>query len=136
MLWRALGDTMIVAHFAFLAYLLFGGFLAWRRPRSIYLHMSAAVWGVLIVTTKVPCPLTWAQNEFREHGGQHRLPGGFIEAYVTGHLYPTDRARLTQLLVAVLVLGSWLGFAVRMRRAVGGDDVRAASPTGRRRTPG
>ena len=36
----------VAAHFAFIGYLVIGGFLAWRWPRTIWLHMPVVVWGV------------------------------------------------------------------------------------------
>ena len=86
--WRALGDVMVAAHYLFLAYLLGGGFLAWRWRRTIALHVLAAVWATLIIATRVPCPLTALQNAFRERAGQAPVTGGFIEHYVRGVMYP------------------------------------------------
>lgn len=107
---------MVVAHFAFLAYLLVGGFVAWRRRATIVAHVLAAIWGALIVLTKVPCPLTWLQNIFRERGGQAPYGEGFIGHYVKGHLYPVAYERPVQVLVAMIVLASWVGFGIRARR--------------------
>ena len=38
---------------------------------------------------------------------------GFIAHYFEGHLYPVSWARRIEVLVVTLILGSWLGFAVR-----------------------
>jgi hypothetical protein len=116
--WRILGDGMVGAHFAFLGYLIVGGFLAWRWPRTIYVHVAAVIWGALIIITKVPCPLTALQNRFRELGGQQALGGpdsGFIAHYVKGHLYAVPYEWIVQTVVAVIVLTSWVGVAIRAR---------------------
>lgn len=114
-MWRGLGTTMVVAHFAFLAYLIIGGFVAWRWRATIVAHILAAIWGVLIVVTKVPCPLTSLQNNFRERGGQPPYGEGFIGHYVKGQLYPAAYERPVQAAVAVIVLASWVGFGIRGR---------------------
>ena len=124
----------VVAHYVFLAYLIIGGFLAWRWAWSIGTHVLAAIWGILIVTTKVPCPLTALQNTAREHLGRRPLSGGFIHIYVRGVLYPTGWDRIAQVVVGVVVLTSWIGFAVRRRTsrgkgsAHGGPGARVAEP--------
>lgn len=46
---RLVADAAMVAHFAFLAYLVVGGFLAWRWPSTIWLHVAVALYGFLDV---------------------------------------------------------------------------------------
>lgn len=111
--WRALIDLVVALHYGFLVYLVIGGFVAWRWPRTIGLHVLAAVWAALIVTTHVPCPLTAAQNNFRERAGLQPLSDSFINLYVKGTLYPDGRQSLSQVLVGLVVLVSWVGFARR-----------------------
>jgi uncharacterized protein DUF2784 len=114
--YRLLGDAVAGVHYAYLAYLLVGGFVAWRWPRTIALHAFAAVWAVLIIATPVPCPLTAAQNALRERGGQPPLRDTFINTYIRGTLYPAAYETETRVVVAGIVVASWVGFAIRMRR--------------------
>ncbi|MGH3432867.1 MAG: DUF2784 domain-containing protein, partial [Thermocrispum sp.] len=53
-----LADATMVVHFAFLVFLVVGGFLAWRWPRVIYAHVLTAAWGVVITVFSLECPLT------------------------------------------------------------------------------
>jgi uncharacterized protein DUF2784 len=114
--YRLLGDAVAGVHYAYLAYLLVGGFVAWRWPRTIALHAFAAVWAVLIIATPVPCPLTAAQNALRERGGQPPLRDSFINTYIRGTLYPAAYETETRVVVAGIVVASWVGFAIRIRR--------------------
>jgi uncharacterized protein DUF2784 len=114
--YRLFGDAVAGVHYAYLAYLLVGGFVAWRWPRTIALHAIAAVWAVLIIATPVPCPLTAAQNALRERGGQPPLRDTFINTYIRGTFYPAAYETETRVVVAGIVVASWVGFAVRMRR--------------------
>jgi hypothetical protein len=114
--YRLLADTVAGVHYAYLAYLLVGGFVAWRWPRTIALHAVAAVWAVLITATPVPCPLTAAQNALRERGGQVPLRDSFIDTYIRGTFYPAAYETETRVVVAGIVVASWVGFALRMRR--------------------
>ena len=126
--WRGLGITMAASHYAFLAYLLVGGFVAWRWRWTIVPHVLAAVWATLIIVTRVPCPLTALQNNFRERAGQRPVAGGFIEHYVRGVLYPAAYEHLAQALLALVVIGSWIGFVRRSNRRRGRVSDAAGQP--------
>jgi uncharacterized protein DUF2784 len=114
--YRLLADGVAGVHYAYLAYLLVGGFVAWRWPRTIALHAFAAVWAVLIIAAPVPCPLTAAQNALRERGGQPLLRDSFIDTYIRGTFYPAAHQTETRFVVAGIVAASWLGLALRTRR--------------------
>lgn len=132
MVYRWLALAVAGLHFAYLAYLLFGGYLAWRWPRTITVHLLVVAWAAFTLATQVPCPLTRVQDALRELGGQRELRSTFINVYVRGVFYPADHERAAQALVGLLVLVSWLGLAARRRtarRRAGGN-----LPGGRRRT--
>jgi hypothetical protein len=115
--YRLLGDGVAGVHYAYLAYLVVGGFVAWRWPRSITLHLVAAGWGVAVIAARWPCPLTAAQNALRARGGEPRLSDSFINLYIRGTFYPADHETEARLLIAGVVAVSWLGLAERWRRA-------------------
>lgn len=106
----AIAVGLIVAlHFAFIGYVVAGGFLALRWPRTIWLHVAAVIWGVAIATNRVDCPLTWAERWARRKAGLARLPPeGFIAHYVSGTFYPVGWLMGVQLIALALVAVSWL----------------------------
>lgn len=115
----ALLAVTVAAHFAFIGYVVTGGFLAWRWPRTIYLHVAAAAWGGLGLALGLPCPLTAVERWARERTGMPAMPPeGFIAHYLTGVVYPADAAVVVQALVFGLVATSW---AVVIRRWHDGD---------------
>ncbi|WP_330180570.1 DUF2784 domain-containing protein [Nocardia sp. NBC_01503] len=119
MLYRLLADLTAGAHFLFVGYVVFGGFLAWRWPRTIWPHLAAFAWGFSTILFGFECPLTNLENWARHRAGDPGLPStGFIAHYITGVLYPSGAVDLVRVLVAVCVLISWAGLAVRGRRAV------------------
>jgi len=126
---RVLVLLVVGVHFAYLGYLVSGGFLAWRWPRSFVLHALAVAWAVVAVTLHVPCPLTWTQNQLQVLAGERPLADTFINTYVRGVFYPHHQRAATQLVLAVVILVSWIGLAVRVRaararaRGRGGDTV-------------
>jgi hypothetical protein len=114
-LWRGLADAVAGVHYGYIGYMIAGGFLAWRWPKTIWVHVVAVVWAVLIVTTKVPCPLTALQNHLRESAGERPLSGSFINTYIRGTFYPADQQTLARVATGLVIVVSWLGFA-RLRR--------------------
>jgi hypothetical protein len=129
-IYKALVTVVLAAHFGFLAYVLFGGFLAWRWPRAFWPHLAAATWGLAVVAIPLTCPLTYAENWARERAGEAGLTQGFIDRYIEGVLYPERYTRLLQVLVGVLVLGSWLGaYRWYRRRRKGRDTARKNGET-------
>ncbi len=110
-------DAVMIVHFAFLVFLVLGGFLAWRWPRVLIAHLAAAAWGIGIVVFEWLCPLTYVENWFRQAAGQSELSAGFIDTYVTGVIYPGDRITEVRLVVATIVAVSWIGLAVLWRRS-------------------
>jgi len=107
-----IGATVGV-HYAVLVFLMFGGFLAWRWQWVLVPHVLMVVWGVLVISAPVTCPLTALENFLRARAGRSPLEGGFIDTYVTGILYPSQDVGLVRWLVALVVLTSWAGVYVR-----------------------
>jgi hypothetical protein len=98
----------LVAHFAFLCYLIVGGFAALRWRRTIGLHVPAVLWGIAITTAHLDCPLTWLERWSRAKAGMSPLPpDGFIAHYIIGVLYPASWAGLVPVAVFALVALSW-----------------------------
>ena len=104
MIYRALADLVLVVHLAFVAFVVLGGFLVLRYPRLVWVHLPAAIWGVLIEFAGWICPLTPLENAFRVRGGEAGYGGGFIEHYVLAALYPAGLTREVQFLLGSVVL--------------------------------
>lgn len=121
---RALADAIVVLHFGFLLFVVLGGLVVLRWPRLAWLHVPAAIWGVLIEFFGWICPLTPLENHFRALGGQAGYSGGFIQHYIVSVLYPDQLTRGTQLMLGALVLA--LNAIVYARLW-----MRAAMPRGR-----
>jgi hypothetical protein len=101
MAYRTIADLVLLLHLAFLLYVVAGGLLVLRWPRSAWLHLPAVVWGAWTEFAGIICPLTPLENHFRRLGGQAGYAGGFIEHYVTGTLYPQGLTRGMQLVLGL-----------------------------------
>jgi len=121
LIYRGLADLVLVIHLAFVFFVVLGGLLVLRWPWVAFLHIPAAIWGVLIEYTGGICPLTPLENSLRQSGGQAGYSGGFIQHYIQPVLYPAGLTRGTQLLLgslALLVNLAAYGLVVaRMKRA-------------------
>jgi hypothetical protein len=99
-----LADLIVVVHSAFVVFVVLGGLLVLRWPRVAYLHIPAAIWGVLIEFAGWICPLTPLENSLRVRAGGTGYEGGFIENYILPVLYPAALTRGVQLVLGGLVL--------------------------------
>lgn len=107
----------VAVHFAFLGYLLVGGFLALRWRRTVWLHVLAVIWGVAITTGHLDCPLTWLERWARAKAGMPGLPPeGFIAHYITGVIYPASWVCAVQVVTFAMVAMSWALYLWRGRR--------------------
>jgi len=104
LIYRALADLVLVVHITFVLFVVLGGLLVLRWPRAAWLHIPAAIWGVLIEYTGWICPLTPLENSFRARGGEMGYSGGFIEHYIQPLLYPAGLTRGTQIALGSFVL--------------------------------
>lgn len=94
--YRVAADLVVLVHLAFVAFVVLGGVLAFRWPRARWVHLPAALWGVLIEWTGGTCPLTPLEVALRRRGGEAGYAGGFVEHYVLPVLYPNALTRPVQ----------------------------------------
>ena len=100
MIYRVLADLVLVLHFAFILFAIFGGLLVLRRWRVIWLHLPALVWGATIVGLGAICPLTPLENALRTMAGQQAYAGSFLEHYLLIAIYPPGLTREVQVMLA------------------------------------
>ena len=101
---RLLADGLVGLHFAFIMFVLFGGFLVLRRRKWAMLHLPAVAWAVYVELTATICPLTPLENRFRQRAGDAGYNGGFIEHYVIPVIYPAGLTPGVQLLLGAFVI--------------------------------
>lgn len=97
-------DLVVLLHFAFIAFVVLGGLLAFRFPALVYAHIPAVVWGALIEFWGGICPLTPLENWLRRRGGSDGYAGGFIDHYLVPLIYPSGLTRDYQLALGLFVV--------------------------------
>lgn len=104
MIWRILADLLVILHLAFAAFVVLGGFLAWKWRRAALAHLPALAWGLWVETSGQVCPLTPLENHLRQLAGEAGYQGGFLNHYVVPVLYPSWLTRPDQWVMAALLL--------------------------------
>ncbi|SPR98645.1 DUF2784 domain-containing protein [Cupriavidus taiwanensis] len=99
-----LADLVVIAHALFIVFVVAGGLLVLRWPRAAWVHLPAAVWGVLIEWSGWICPLTPLENMLRRAAGQVGYSGGFVERYLLPLIYPAGLTPAVQLWLGLVVL--------------------------------
>jgi hypothetical protein len=118
-MYRLLADAIAVLHLHFVVFVVAGGLAALRWRRVAWVHIPAAVWGVLVEVMGWVCPLTPLEDRFRALGGVAVPQGDFVTRYVLPVLYPERltpgvQRGLAALVVAVNVVV--YAFVIRKRR--------------------
>ena len=130
MIWSLLADSLVILHFAFTAFVIFGGFLTWRWPKVAFAHVPALAWGCWVEVSHSICPLTPWENHLRQLGGEAGYREGFLAHYLVRVLYPPALTWQIQWVLAGLLLVinavAYGVLTIRLRRA-----ARAQAPGGR-----
>jgi len=105
-------EIIVVLHLAFVVFVMVGGLLALRWPRAIWLHVPAALWGVLIELSGWTCPLTPLENQLRQRQGQAGYQGDFVARYLVPVLYPEGLTHTHQMFLGGLALAVNIGVYV------------------------
>jgi hypothetical protein len=129
MLYAAAADLVVVAHVAFIAFVLFGGYAAWRWPRLLWAQVPAVVVTAVLFSFGADCPLTNLEKFLREQAGQPVYGGGFVAHYLVPGVPGSYRAVVLPVVVALLSAGAYLGCLTRWQRRR--HRVTNAAPTNR-----
>ncbi len=111
------GETSMTAVFQILAPLVVAIHLAWilwvitgvrwtrGRPWLTAFHVASLVWGIVVETCPVNCPLTLAEQGLEAAAGMRPWAGGFLLHYLDAIVYPNLPVSLL-IALGVMVCGS------------------------------
>lgn len=99
-----LADAVVLIHFGFVLFVVFGGVLVLWRPWIAWLHLPAAAWGAWIEFAGWICPLTPFENWLRGLSGDQMYESSFVDRYIVSILYPPALTRDVQWALGALVL--------------------------------
>ena len=116
MLYARAADLVALTHAAFIVFLLVGGFLAWRWPRLVWLHLPAVVVTATVFALGADCPLTDLEKHFRRQARERAYRGGFIAHYLLPMV--PDAVRTVAVPIVVVAVNA-AAYAVLARRTIG-----------------
>ncbi|MCW9025107.1 MAG: DUF2784 domain-containing protein [Gammaproteobacteria bacterium] len=99
-----LADLVVLIHFLFIVFALFGGLLLYKWFQLIWLHIPALLWGTYIEITGSICPLTPLEKWFREQAGADIYEGGFLSYYLVPIIYPPEYDANYQLIATTILI--------------------------------
>jgi hypothetical protein len=117
-MYRALTELTIVAHLAFILFVIAGGLLAWRRLWLIPVHLLALAWAVYAeLSPGIVCPLTVLENFFAVRAGITSYSGDFVAHYLVPVIYQEELPQKWQCALALIVLAfNVLIYALLLRK--------------------
>lgn len=97
-------DLILLLHFSFILFVIFGALLMLYRRWFIWFHVPIALWGATVNLMGWVCPLTPLENQYRAAAGQAGYEGGFVQHYIQPLIYPENWTTNLGLVLGVSVL--------------------------------
>jgi hypothetical protein len=88
MLSRIAADLVLLSHFAFVVFAVFGAVPVLFRPVLFWVHLPVVIWSSLVNLASWTCPLTPLEQALRTRAGESGYSGGFVQHYVGRAVYP------------------------------------------------
>ncbi len=104
MIYLILANIILVLHFLFIFFVVVGSLFVFYKKWLIWLHIPAALYGVLIEFSGWICPLTPLENHFRILAGQSGYSHSFVQQYLLKIIYPEGLTRQSQLIMGSALL--------------------------------
>lgn len=117
--YRVLADLVLLVHFAFVIFVILGGFLVARRRSVMPFHLAAVAWAALIEFSGWICPLTPLETRLRARSGGGGYQTDFVAHYILPMLYPEGLTRQSQIALgaAVIIINFGIyGWILRYKR--------------------
>lgn len=99
-----ISELLVVSHFGFILFVIFGGLLVLKWRWMVWVHLPAALWGIVVEVMGWICPLTPLENRYRLQAGQEGYGGDFISHYLLPIIYPAGLNMDLQLALAGFVV--------------------------------
>ncbi len=83
-----LPPLIVAIHLAWILWVIAGAFFTRGRPWLTAFHIASLIWGILVETLPIDCPLTLAEQSLEARAGLHPWAGSFLLHYLDAIVYP------------------------------------------------
>jgi len=104
MIYPILANIILAGHLIFILFVVFGSLLVFYKPWVLWLHIPAAVYGILIEFSGWTCPLTPLENHVRALAEQSGYAKSFVQHYLLRTIYPDLLTRQDQIIIGCILL--------------------------------
>lgn len=110
MLHKIFADFVVLVHFLWILFLIFGALLGVRNKAIKYIHLSGLLFAILIQMFGWYCPLTHLEFWLRSrHNPSIAYAGSFIIHYMERLVYlEISQARVLLATIGLVIFNSWL----------------------------
>jgi hypothetical protein len=115
-IFKVAATSIAVVHLLFVVFVIAGGLLVLRWRKLAFLHVPAAVWGVMIELAGWYCPLTRYENYFLRRAGEAGYADGFLAHHIFAVIYPNGLTRGIEISLGAFVLAVNLAVYVKILR--------------------
>lgn len=119
MLYRIGADAVLLLHFVFAAFAVFGGVLALASPLWPWVHIPTVLWSSVVNLMSWTCPLTPLENTLRVRAGQAGSSDDFVQRYIGLVVYPRGMPRRLELVAGISVV-TWNVLVYAVVEVIGG----------------
>ncbi|MGA7158562.1 MAG: DUF2784 domain-containing protein [Acidobacteriaceae bacterium] len=88
LLLHVLPPIVVAIHLAWILWVIFGAIWTRGRPWLTAFHIASLVWGIIVETLPVDCPLTLAEQALEARAGLHPFAGSFLLHTLDAIVYP------------------------------------------------
>jgi len=97
-------DFVLIVHFAFIIFVVFGALLFFVLTKTIYVHLPALFLTIYIELTDFICPLTHLENWFLQKADLKIYSEGFIQNYLVPIVYPKNLTEDLLIYFAIILI--------------------------------
>ena len=97
-------DTVLLLHFPFVFFAVFGGAAVLFKRQVAWFHIPTVLWSSVINLGGWVCPLTPLENYFLSKAGLAGYEGSFIGHYIEPLVYPAGMPRNLELIAGISIV--------------------------------
>jgi len=97
-------NLILIVHFIFILFVIFGALLLFASTKIIFVHVPAIIWGSYIELTNSICPLTYLENWLLQKANLTTYSDSFIQNYLVPIVYPVNLTKDIQLYLGIALI--------------------------------